>query len=471
MLKIFTKKIYYKNKFKTKIVPLVWRSCSLIALIGILFGMDIGVISGVLPFITKEFKLSNTMAGWIVGSMMGGAAIGTFAICIVSKQLGRKKSLLISSILFFIGALIAVFANCTRILILARIILGLAVGSASFTAPLYLAEITPVRIRGMTISLYQFMVTIGILIAFISNFIFSYFQSWRCMFGILIFPSIILFFGILIIPDSPRWLAYKNKKNEARKILKKLRYSKVEVNNEIKEIFNSIKNKNKKLGWNLFKKNINFRRSVILGIILQIIQQFSGMNVMMYFSPKIFELSGFIGTKNQLLSTIIVGLVNVFSTIIAIISVDKLGRKPILYIGFTIMAIGMAILSLVLYIGTLKIIQYLSIISLLIFVAGFAMSAGPIIWIICAEIQPLYGRDFGISCSTIANWLANMLLGTFFLTILNKLGGPITFILLALANISFIIFTRFVIPETKGISLEKIEKNLMNGKSLRHLGK
>lgn len=467
MLKLFTQNI----NVKTKIVPLVWISCSIVALVGILFGMDIGVISGVLPFITKEFNLSTNMAGWIVGSMMGGASIGVFATCIISQHLGRKKSLLLSSILFCIGAVIAVFAKSTRILIIARIIIGLSVGSASFTAPLYLAEITPKSIRGMTISLYQFMVTIGILLAFISNLIFSYFQSWRSMFGILIFPSIILFCGILIIPDSPRWLASTNKKNEAIKILKKLRYSNFEVNKEIKEIFNSIKYKNQSFGWKLFKQNINFRRSVILGIILQIIQQFTGMNVMMYFSPKIFELSGFIGTKNQLLSTLLVGLVNVFSTIIAIISVDKLGRKPILYIGFTIMAIGMSILSLVLYIGTLQVIQYLSIISLLIFVAGFAMSAGPIIWIICAEIQPLYGRDFGISCSTIANWLANMLLGTFFLTILSKLGGPLTFILLALANISFIIFTIFVIPETKGISLEQIEKNLMNGKSLRKLGK
>lgn len=468
MLKLFTQNI----NVKTKIVPLVWISCSIVALVGILFGMDIGVISGVLPFITKEFNLSNNMAGWIVGSMMGGASIGALATCIISQQLGRKKSLLLSSILFCIGAVIAVFSKSTIILIIARIIIGLSVGSASFTAPLYLAEITPKSIRGMTISLYQFMVTIGILIAFISNLIFSYFQSWRSMFGILIFPSLILVCGILIIPDSPRWLASTNKKNEAIKILKKLRYSNFEVNKEIKEIFNSIKYKNQIFGWNLFKQNINFRRSVILGIILQIIQQFTGMNVMMYFSPKIFEIAGFIGTKNQLLSTLLVGLVNVLATLIAIISVDKLGRKPILYIGFTIMAIGMSILSLVLYIGHGHIgHQYLSIISLLIFVAGFAMSAGPIIWIICAEIQPLYGRDFGISCSTIANWLANMLLGTFFLTILSKLGGPLTFILLALANISFIIFTIFVIPETKGISLEQIEKNLMNGKSLRNLGK
>lgn len=467
MLKHFTQNI----NVKTKIVPLVWISCSIVALVGILFGMDIGVISGVLPYITKEFNLSTNMAGWIVGSMMGGASIGALATCIISQHIGRKKSLLLSSILFGIGAIIAVFAKSTIILILARIIIGLSVGSASFTAPLYLAEITPKCIRGMTISLYQFMVTIGILIAFISNLIFSYFQSWRSMFGILIVPSIILVCGILIIPDSPRWLASTNNKKEAIIILKKLRYSKFEVNKEIKEIFNNIKYKNQSFGWNLFKQNINFRRSVILGIILQIIQQFTGMNVMMYFSPKIFEISGFIGTENQLLSTLLVGLVNVLSTIIAIILVDKLGRKPILYIGFTIMAIGMSILSLVLYIGTLKVIQYLSIISLLIFVAGFAMSAGPIIWIICAEIQPLYGRDFGISCSTIANWLANMLLGTFFLTILSKLGGPITFSLLALANISFIIFTIFVIPETKGISLEQIEKNLMNGKSLRNLGK
>ncbi|AGI27195.1 Galactose transporter [Candidatus Portiera aleyrodidarum] len=460
MLKLFTPNI-------NPIVPLVWISCSIVALVGILFGMDIGVISGVLPFITKEFHLSTNMAGWIVGSMMGGASIGALANGIISKHVGRKKSLLLSSILFLIGAVIAIFSKYTIILIMARIILGLAVGSASFTAPLFLAELTPKSIRGMTISLYQLMVNIGILIAFLSNLIFSYFQSWRSMFGILIVPSISLFCGILIIPDSPRWLASTNKTNEAIKILKKLRYSNLEVNTEIKEIVNSIKYKNNFFGWHLFKQNINFRRSVMLGIILQLIQQFTGMNVMMYFSPKIFEVSGIIETNNQFLSTCIIGLLNVLATIIAMISVDKLGRKPMLYIGFTIMAIGMSILS----IGTLQFIQWLSIISLLIFVAGFAMAAGPIIWIICAEIQPLYGRDFGISCSTIANWLANMLFGTFFLTILSNLGGPRTFILLALANISFIIFTIFVIPETKGISLEQIEKNLMNGKSLRNLGK
>ncbi|AUI73079.1 hypothetical protein BA952_01045 [Candidatus Portiera aleyrodidarum] len=168
---------------------------------------------------------------------------------------------------------------------------------------------------------------------------------------------------------------------------------------------------------------------------------------------------GFTGTKPQLLSTLTVCLVNVLSTIVAIILVDKVGIKPILYFCFTIMAIGMALLSLILYTRTLHFIQFLSIFSLLIFVAGFAMSAGPIIWIICAEIQQVYGREFGISCSTIANWLANMLLGTFFLTILSKIGGPLTFSLLALANIAFIFFTIFVIPETKGISLEQIEKN------------
>ncbi|MFC0336426.1 MFS transporter, SP family, galactose:H+ symporter [Kushneria avicenniae] len=453
------------------IVPMVWLSCGLAALAGLLFGMDIGVISGALPFIVNEFHVSTLMEGWIVSSMMVGAALGALGAGAISQRFGRKKALLYSSLLFFVGALVAVAATSPHILVVARILLGLAVGVASFTAPLYLSEVAPERIRGTTISFYQLMVTIGILAAFMSNLAFSYIESWRWMFGVLMIPAAMLFIGVLMVPNSPRWLASRDRFEEAREVLNKLRSSKTEIDYEMGEIEESINAEQKSRGFQMFKENPNFRRSVMLGICLQLVQQFTGMNAIMYFAPQIFQMSGFEGTAAQLWSTVATGLVNVLATFIAIGFVDRLGRKPILYAGFTVMAASMAVLASILVIGpTTTLLQYTGMASLLIFVAGFAMSAGPLIWTLCAEIQPLNGRDFGLSCSTVANWVGNFAIGQFFPVMIAAIGGAMTFGILSVLNVVFIIFTLLLIPETKGISLEKIEKNLMSGKPLKNIG-
>ncbi|MDR5896482.1 sugar porter family MFS transporter [Larsenimonas suaedae] len=453
------------------IVPMVWFSCGLAALAGLLFGMDIGVISGALPFIKQEFHLSTGMEGWIVSSMMVGAAVGAFFAGGISNRFGRRKAMLYSAVLFFFGALVAVVAMNTTLLVVARIMLGLAVGVASFTAPLYLSEVAPERIRGTTISFYQLMVTVGILAAFVSNLAFSYIESWRWMFGVLMIPAGMLFLGVLMVPNSPRWLAAHDRFDEARNVLNKLRGSREEIEYEIKEIQESLEQEEQSRGFDMFKENPNFRRSVLLGVSLQIVQQFTGMNAIMYFAPQIFEASGFEGTAAQLWSTVATGLVNVLATFIAIGFVDRLGRKPILYAGFSIMAISMAVLATILGIGpSTSFLQYTAMGALLVFVAGFAMSAGPLIWTLCAEIQPLRGRDFGISASTVANWVGNFAVGQFFPIMLVGIGGTMTFGILAALNLLFIVFTLLLIPETKGISLEKIEKNLMGGKALRDIG-
>ncbi|WP_423824193.1 sugar porter family MFS transporter [Salinisphaera sp. SPP-AMP-43] len=450
---------------------MVWLSCGLAALAGLLFGMDIGVISGALPFIKNEFHVSSAMEGWIVSSMMVGAAVGALGAGWISKTLGRKKALLASSLLFIFGALIAVVAQGVTVLVIGRILLGLAVGVASFTAPLYLSEVTPERIRGATVSFYQLMVTIGILAAFVSNLLFSYIESWRWMFGVLVIPAILLFFGALSVPKSPRWLAAKDRFDEARDVLSKLRGSSEEVEYELNEIQSAIQQESNSRGWAMLRDNPNFRRSVALGIALQLVQQFTGMNVIMYFAPRIFEMSGFEGTAASLWATVITGLINVLATFIAIAFIDRLGRKPILYAGFVIMATMMALLSAVLTIGpTTPFLQYTGMAAVLIFVAGFAMSAGPLIWTLCSEIQPLHGRDFGIGASTGANWIGNFFIGQFFPMMLAGLGGPWTFGILALVNAVFILFILWFVPETKGISLEKIERNLMSGKALAKIG-
>ncbi|ERK11358.1 Arabinose-proton symporter [Serratia fonticola AU-AP2C] len=443
--------------------------CFLAALAGLLFGLDIGVIAGALPFIAHEFQITSQQQEWVVSSMMFGAAVGAVGSGWLSYRLGRKYSLMIGAVLFVIGSLCSAFAPNNEVLLVSRVLLGLAVGIASFTAPLYLSEIAPERIRGSMISMYQLMITIGILGAYLSDTAFSYSGSWRWMLGIITLPALLLFVGVFFLPRSPRWLASRGRDAEARKVLEMLRDTTDQAKAELDEIRESLKIKQS--GWALFKDNKNFRRAVYLGVLLQVMQQFTGMNVIMYYAPKIFDLAGFASTAQQMWGTVIVGLVNVLATFIAIGLVDRWGRKPTLKLGFLVMAIGMGTLGTMMNIGMdTPAAQYFAILMLLMFIVGFAMSAGPLIWVLCSEIQPLKGRDFGITCSTTVNWIANMIVGATFLTMLNNLGSANTFWIYAGLNLIFIFITIALIPETKNISLEHIERNLMTGKPLREIG-
>ena len=444
--------------------------CFLAALAGLLFGLDIGVIAGALPFIAKDFQITAHQQEWVVSSMMFGAAVGAVGSGWLSFRIGRKYSLMIGAVLFVAGSLCSAFAPNTEILILSRVLLGLAVGVASYTAPLYLSEIAPEKIRGSMISMYQLMITIGILGAYLSDTAFSYNGSWRWMLGVITIPALILLVGVFFLPDSPRWFAAKRRFHDAERVLMRLRDTSAEAKRELEEIRESLKVKQS--GWSLFKENSHFRRAVFLGVLLQVMQQFTGMNVIMYYAPKIFEIAGFTNTTQQMWGTVIVGLINVLATFIAIGLVDRWGRKPTLVLGFMVMAVGMGILGTMLHVGIhSQGAQYFAIAMLLMFIVGFAMSAGPLIWVLCSEIQPLKGRDFGITVSTATNWIANMIVGATFLTMLDSLGNANTFWVYAALNVVFIFITIALIPETKNVSLEHIERNLMKGEALRDIGK
>ncbi|MBW7982955.1 sugar porter family MFS transporter [Enterobacillus tribolii] len=443
--------------------------CFLAALAGLLFGLDIGVIAGALPFLSETFQITSSQQEWVVSSMMFGAAVGAVGSGWMNYRLGRRYSLMIGAVLFVVGSLLSALAPNVESLIISRILLGLAVGIASYTAPIYLSEIAPEKIRGSMISMYQLMITIGILAAYLSDTAFSYTGAWRWMLGVITIPAVLLLIGVIFLPDSPRWLASRGSHEQAKRVLERLRDTSEQARDELNEIRESLKLK--QTGWTLFKENKNFRRAVFLGVLLQVMQQFTGMNVIMYYAPKIFELAGFASTEQQMWGTVIVGLVNVLATFIAIGLVDRWGRKPTLILGFIVMALGMGILGTMLNIGiTSAFSQYFAIIMLLMFIVGFAMSAGPLIWVLCSEIQPLKGRDFGITCSTATNWIANMIVGATFLSMLNSLGSAHTFWVYAALNVVFIILTIALVPETKNISLEHIERNLMSGKALRNIG-
>ncbi len=440
----------------------------LAAVAGLMFGLDIGVISGAQQFIQKEFAISDNVLEWIVSSMMFGAAIGALGASWLALRLGRRYALILAAAMFVIGSLLCAMAGSPQALIVARIILGLAIGVAAFTAPMYLAEVSSEHSRGAMISTYQLMITIGILVAFLSDTAFSYSGNWRWMLGIIAIPGALFLLGVTALPDSPRWLVLRGRKDEAAAVLRRLRGNDEHVDQELADIEDQLRVPQR--GWHLFLENPNFRRSVGLGVLLQIMQQVTGINVVMYYAPRIFQAMGY-ATHAQMWFTAAVGLTNVLATFIAIGFVDRLGRKPIMYIGCVVMALGLGVVGTLMHIGiTTHAQQMFAIAMLLTFIVGFAMSAGPLVWTICSEIQPLKGRDFGIGFSTVTNWVANMIVGATFLSLLNGIGNAATFWLYAAMNLIFLLIVWLFVPETKGVSLEFIEKRLMQGKPLRDIG-
>lgn len=475
----------------SKYKPLVYVVAFTAALAGLLFGLDIGVISGASEFIKNTFHTSTILLESVVSALLWGATFGAVCSGYVAKRLGRKRTLLLAAILFALGSLSCSIAPTAEILIGCRFFLGIAVGVASFTAPLYLSEIAPKGIRGALISMYQLLITIGIVIAFMSDTYFATYCKihgmtgghWRLMLGILVVPATIMFLAMIFLPESPRWLCMMKRRGDASDVLTSVRLTPEEIEEELDEIDASLQDKQE--GWGLLKNN-NFRRVIFLGIGLQVIQQLTGINVIMYYAPKIFQIAGFSTTAEQMWGTVLIGCVNVLATFVAIAFVDSLGRKPIMYGGFTVMGISMLAVGICFKVGldnhpavvaegakgsVNPALSFVAIMFLILFIIGFAASAGPIIWVMCAEIFPTSGRDLGVTVTTATNWIVNGIVGMTFLTLLDKLGHGNTFLMYGFFEIIFIIvFLKFV-PETKGISLEKIEENLMSGKKLREIGR
>lgn len=459
--------------------PIVYVIGLTAALAGLLFGLDVGVISGALPFIAKDFGAGTVTQEEIVSALLWGATIGAVISGFLSKLLGRKNTLLIAAVVFALGSLGCAVSTSPGILIGVRVFLGLAVGIASFTAPLYLSEMSPQSVRGAMISMYQLLITIGIVLAFLSNTYFSTYAAihgivgghWRIMLGMLVIPSTIMFIAVFFLPKSPRWLMLKGKREEAEEILKSIRRTEGEIAVELAEIEEDLALKQS--GFSLFISNKYFRHAIFLGIGLQVIQQLTGINVVMYYAPKIFKIAGFATTAEQMWGTVLVGCINVMATFIAIAFVDRVGRKPIMYAGFVIMGISMSLVGIMFKIGveTHHALSFVAIGALLLFIIGFAMSAGPIIWVLCSEIYPLSGRDLGITVSTATNWIVNGIVGVTFLTLLEDFGHGNTFLLYGGMEVLFILFFLAFVPETKGISLEKIASNLLAGKRLREIGR
>lgn len=453
---------------KQKANIFIYITAGIAALAGLLFGYDTGVISGAILFIKDQFKLASAAEEAVVSAVLIGAVIGAALSGAITDRFGRKKVLIVTALLFAIGAIGASLAANVSGIVLFRLIIGVAIGVASYTAPLYISEISPPQMRGALVSLNQLMITCGIVVSYLVDYALSAGASqWRWMFALGAIPAIILVIGMIFLSESPRWLVGRNMIAEARTAL-----TRVMPHNEIDAEMRSIQSAltAKKGSWKeLLQPWI--RPALVVGIALAFFQQATGINTIIYYAPTIFEFAGFESHKVAILATVGVGIVNVLMTVVAIWFIDKLGRKPLLYIGMTGMVISLSLAGLAFYLpsmtGALKMITVLSVVF---YIGSFAISLGPIFWLMIAEIYPLNVRGRAMSLATVANWGFNALVASTFLTLTEKLGKAGTFWFYAIVCAVGIAFCYFYVPETKGHSLEEIEAHLRKNKGLRNLG-
>jgi SP family xylose:H+ symportor-like MFS transporter len=430
---------------------------------GFLFGYDTAVISGAIKSLKEYFSLTDAQEGFAVSSALIGCIVGALLASYVSNALGRKLSLFISAFLFFISALGTALAAGFEFFITFRLIGGIGVGLASMLSPMYIAEISPAKYRGRMVSLYQMAIVTGIFLVFFVNYLialqgddeWNLNLGWRWMFGSETLPAALFFFGLFFIPESPRWLTIKGKEDKSLSILSKINGPEraQEVLSEIKE---SLQKEKPKFIY-LFKKTALL--ALFIGIGLSIFQQVTGINAIMYYAPKIFESFGS-GRNASLFQNIFVGGVNFIFTIVAIYTIDRFGRKPLLIIGVIGMIVSLFIVGLGAY---LEISGVWQLPVILIFVASFAMSWGPVVWVMLSEIFSNKIRNYAMAIAIFAQWAFNFLVSQSFPMItgseyLNEhFHGAFPFWLFAFMGVLALIFVWKLIPETKNKTLEEME--------------
>jgi sugar porter (SP) family MFS transporter len=429
------------------------------ALGGLLFGYDTGVVSGALLFIKKDFGgLSSFQQELVTSLLLVGAVIGALAAGRVSDWIGRRYTVLITALVFIVGVLLAAFTPAYPTLLVARIIIGLAVGSASMVVPLYIGEIVPPRVRGGLVSLNQLAITVGILGSYLIDYGLSGTGNWRLMFGLAAVPAAALFLGMLFQQESPHWLIRQGREDEARAVLRRVRHDS-DIEAEIREV----REVSQREGGLRDLVSPKVRPLLLVGVLLAVFQQITGINTVIYYAPTLLQGAGF-GNSGALLANVVNGAVNVGMTIVAIWLLDRVGRRPLLLSGTAGMAVGMTITALS-FLGGEHLTGALAIVAvlgLLIYTGSFAIGLGPVFWLLIAEIYPLKIRGAAMSVASMANWAANFVVTVSFLTLLSAIGGVGAFFLFGFLTLVALAYFWRRVPETKGRSLQEIERDLVH---------
>jgi MFS transporter, SP family, sugar:H+ symporter len=429
------------------------------ALGGLLFGYDTGVIAGALLYINKDLGLTPTLQGVVVSSLLVGAMVGSIVAGPLADAIGRRRLVLIAAVTFIVGAIGSAFAPSAGVLILFRVVLGLAVGAASVIVPLYLAELAPTEIRGAIASLNQLMIVTGILAAYIVNLSLAASGGWRLMLGLAVVPALVMLLGMLFMPETPRWLVAKDREPEAREVLR-LSRDEDAVEKEIHDI-KSVERQEEGGVRELLAPWV--RPALVVGMGLAIFQQIVGINTIIYYAPTTLTKVGF-GDSAAILANAGIGVLNVTMTLVAIWLIDKVGRKPLLLVGALGMALSLAILAITSLVlpqpKGLGPVGLITVVCLAGFIVSFAASWGPIVWVMLAEIFPLRIRGAAMGVATLLLWGANFVVSLTFPILLSAVGIGYLFLGYAVIGVLAFLFVHFFVVETKGRSLEEIEADL-----------
>lgn len=447
------------------------------ALGGLLFGYDTGVIAGSQLYFTKYFGLSNAEQGWAVSSALYGCLFGALASGYLTKQISRKYTLIIAAFLFSLSAWGSGISNSLTELVIYRIIGGLGVGMASMAAPMYIAEIAPPKERGRLVSYYQLAVVIGFFVVFLATYLIgggntegksaemleqihqhNVNQGWRVMFWSELLPAISFFFLLFFVPHSPRWLMLKSRNDEAKQVLSRIAENEEEAAREFDEIVISLSDTKQHHSLKLFSKSMGL--VLFIGVMLSIFQQVTGINAILYYGAEIFSNALGYGPEDALKQQLWLGAVNLVFTFIAIYKVDSWGRKPLFIVGTAGMFIGLMVLGLTIYTQQMGVI---SLLAILVFIGSFAMSMGPVVWVMLSEIFPNRIRSVAMSIAVAAQWLFNAIVANSFPVVngsaLNQdsFNGALPYFIFAFFCVVTMIFVWKLVPETKGKSLEEME--------------
>ncbi|MEU6113535.1 sugar porter family MFS transporter [Streptomyces sp. NPDC047117] len=438
------------------------------ALGGLLFGYDTGVISGALLTIESDFGLTAFGSGVVVSAILVGAMAGAAVAGNLADRYGRRPVLVAAAGIFTAGAALAALAPSAAVLTAARLVLGLGIGTASNLVPVFLAEVAPPRYRGRLVGLNQLMITLGIVLAYVANYALAHAtHGWRWMFGIAAVPALLFGAGMLLMPESPRWLALRGRTERARAVLTRLRGpgDPAAVEAELAGMTAGHEDRTapaRRGRWRALAGR-SVRPAIIAGVGLQILGQASGVNTVIYYAPKIFESSG-LGSSSAVLATVGVGLVNLLMTPVGMFAVDRIGRKKLLASGAAVMTLALGGLAATLAAGGRgSSVGWLAVAFVVLFIAAVATTLNVVVFIIPSELYPLRIRGTAMSATMFANWSMNFLVSLTFLTLLDALGGAATFTAYAVVCALLTLFTVRCIPETRGKSLEEIERELTRG--------
>ena len=443
-----------------KIGAVLLRLVILAALFGFLFGFDEGIIAGALPFISTVFVVTNASEGLMASAVPLGAVAGVILAAVFSDSLGRRRVLMLCAVAFIIGSMLSGLATGMVMLTLSRLVLGIAIGASSMAAPMFLAELAPAKIRGAVVSTFQLMITIGILISYLVSLGLATSGDWRFMLALGAVPAIIAFAGILYSPESPRWLVLRGRSETAHQVIAKIQpdLPDADITRIVHEIGESIEHTPASAHWSAFCGRRIFPIATF-AIVLFLLQQLSGINAVIYYAPRIMGEAGLSGVTAQLTATVGLGALNVAMTIVAMAIVDRFGRRPLLLAGFLGATASLIAIAIALATPTTDDATF-ALAGLVFYIAFFAVSLGPLPWLYMSELFPMRLKTRGMALAAAANWSMNFLVVFLFPIVLGAAGAPATFAIFAGFCLFGLGFSWFMAPETKGASLEDIERVL-----------